>query len=243
MSRSSETPRVVSAQKKRQLDPNLITSGQIPQIAEELFVSLFTKVMLMLHGKPRDIVVTGLDMDAGKSTIAANLAIASAQSGSKTVLIDGDIRRGVLHNAFVRTKSPGLSEWLSESTPPHGDDIGSIVQETHVPNLSLISSGTNAPNPTTLLSSPRVALLKTRLDQAFGTRILDTPPLGAGTDAVLVHETFTNYVIVVRAGKTNIMDLNRKIAEFGPLRDKILGIVLNRGRLDRRRQYYYYPRA
>jgi capsular exopolysaccharide synthesis family protein len=230
----------VDAPRKRELDPHLVSSRRNGDLIGELFVSLLTKLRLALHEKPKDIVVTSLDMEAGKSTIAANLAIVAAQNGSRTVLIDGDIRRGVQHNAFMRKKTPGLSECLSGSVSrPEG--IASITQDTHVPNLSLISSGANHPSPASLLSSDRIVKLKRALDQSYDVKILDTPPLGAGTDAVLVHELFSGYVIVAKAGKTNIMDLNKKVAEFGPLKKKILGVVLNQGRIDRKLNYYYYP--
>jgi Mrp family chromosome partitioning ATPase len=68
--------------------------------------------------------------------------------------------------------------------------------------------------------------------------IMDFPPLGAVTDAVVVHELFSRYLLVARAGATNIPDLNAKVEEFPPVKKKLLGVVLNEAIVDRKMSYY-----
>ncbi|MBD3344369.1 MAG: polysaccharide biosynthesis tyrosine autokinase [Chitinivibrionales bacterium] len=230
-----------SAKRKREIDSNLITASYTPDYINEIFRSLRTKITLALHEcEDKSVIFTSLDMEVGKSTLSSNVAITIAQQDLKTVLIDGDIRRGVLHNLFVLNKSMGLSDYLSSDVSVNKETMAVLFQKTHVPNLTVISSGQNVPNPSELLTSKRFRELKRLLSEHFDVIIFDSPPLGAVTDAVVMHELFSKYVIIAKAGETNIIDLNKKIDEFPVIKQKIIGIVLNQALVDRKIQYYKY---
>ncbi|MBD3420949.1 MAG: polysaccharide biosynthesis tyrosine autokinase [Chitinivibrionales bacterium] len=228
---------------RRKLDDRLITGEHIPDYVIEIFSSLRTKISLALQQcDEKSIVVTSLDMDAGKSTVAANMAISFAKQGLPTILIDGDMRRGVLHNTFVVNKSSGLSDFLFSEKQISEETVFELFQQTHVPNLYLVSSGHNLPNPIDLLTSERFVAVKQILNRHFGMIIFDSPPLGAATDAVTVVDLFSRYVLVAKAGATNIIDLNKKIDEFPILKNKIIGIVLNQAHVGKKLKYYKYSR-
>jgi tyrosine-protein kinase Etk/Wzc len=222
-------------------DDHLLSNPAMPDYVREMFRSLRAKVLLALHeSSDKSLAVTSLDMDAGKSTLSANIAIAMAHQGFRTLLIDGDLRRGVLHNSFAVKKTPGLSEVLSERENLTADAAGAIVQPTGVENCFLVASGKNTAEAAELLSGARFQSLKQLLSAHFDMIVLDTPPLGVAVDAVTVHEQFSRYLLVARAGATNIIDLNKKLDEYPLMKKKIMGVVLNQASLDRKIKYYRY---
>ncbi|MBD3321044.1 MAG: polysaccharide biosynthesis tyrosine autokinase [Chitinivibrionales bacterium] len=230
-----------TVRKKRQIDDKLITASYTPDYINELFRSLRTKIILALHEcEDKSVVFTSLDMEVGKSTISSNVAITMAQQDLTTVLIDGDMRRGVLHNSFVLNKNPGLSDFLSSDVPVTDQSVNVLLQKTHVPNLTVVTSGQNVPNPSELLTSKRFREFKRHISAKFELVIFDSPPVGAVTDAVVVHDLFSRYVVIAKAGATNIIDLNKKVDEFPAVKKKIIGIILNKASIDRKIQYYKY---
>lgn len=225
--------------KSQDLGDKLITSKYRDEYIKELFRSLRTKVLMGLHDlKDKSIVITSLDAGTGKSTMASNIAISVAQQSKKTILIDGDLKRGVLHEFFTKEQSPGLSDFLLSEDEITEHSVTALMKPTHVPNLSLITSGRNVTNSSELLTSDRFIHLKKELSENFEIIILDTPPLGAVTDAVVVNEIFSKYLIVVRAGVTNVVDMNRKVREYPALKQKVLGLVLNCAAVDKMLSYY-----
>ncbi len=225
----------------RKPDDTLITNPGVPDFVQEIFRSLRAKVLLALHeSNNKSLVVTSLDMDAGKSTTSANLAIALANQGLRTMVVDGDLRRGVLHNSYAVNKSPGLSEILSGEELRDARQLGSVIQQTHIENLHIISSGKNTAKAAELLSGVRFKQCKQLLNAHYDIVVLDSPPLGVAVDAVTVHEQFDKYLLVAKAGATNIVDMNKKIDEYPLMKKKIMGIILNQATLDRKLKYYRY---
>jgi capsular exopolysaccharide synthesis family protein len=225
----------------RLIDPKLVTASYTPDFTNELFRSLRSKIMLRLHDVEKKLLlVTSMGMNEGKSLITANLSITMAQQKLKTVLIDGDIRRGVQHNTFVLQKKPGLSDFLFSEDPVTENSIVDLVQPTHVPNLSLIASGPNVPNPSELLGLQRFEALITLLSTTFDIIILDTPPIGATVDAAIVSKIFSGAIIIVKAGTTNVVALKKRLKEFPYLQKQILGMVLNQSMLDSTMKKYKY---
>ncbi|MBN1575043.1 MAG: polysaccharide biosynthesis tyrosine autokinase [Chitinispirillaceae bacterium] len=228
----------------RLIDPKLVTASYTPDFTNEIFRSLRSKIMLRMHDiDKKRLIVTSLGMNEGKSLLAANLAITMAQQKLKTVLIDGDIRRGVQHNTFVLQKKPGLADFLFSEEAVTPDTIGRLIQPTHVPNLSIIASGPNVPNPSELLGLPRLEAMLDNLSTMFEIILLDTPPIGASVDAAVVGKFFNGAILIVKSGSTNVIALKKRLKEFPDLQRKITGIVLNRATLDgsmKRYRYYSY---
>ncbi len=226
----------------RTIDPKLVTASYTPDFTNELFRSLRSKIMLRMHEmEKKHLIVTSFGMNEGKSLIAANLAITMAQQKLRTVLIDGDIRRGVQHNTFVLQKKPGLADFLFSEDAVTLEAVTALVQPTHVPNLSLIASGPNVPNPSELLGLPRLGSMIDHLSTKFDIILLDTPPIGASVDAAVVDKFFSGAIVVLKAGSTNVVALRKRLREFPNLHQKIVGLVLNQSLLDASmRKYKYY---
>jgi tyrosine-protein kinase Etk/Wzc len=216
----------------------LITADDQPNYINEIFRSLRIKIMLLFREKEdKSIVITSLQKGEGKSTLAANLAMSLCQQNQKVLLIDGDLRLGTLHDFFGLSRSPGLTELLTHDMQDTRF-LESPIRQTKIPNLFLITSGKSNTNSSDLLSSMKFEKLKEALTKKFDMIIFDAPPLGAVADAVVVNHLFGGYLIVVKAGSTNIVDLNKKIAEYPVLGKKLVGFVLNRAMVDSKILYY-----
>jgi capsular exopolysaccharide synthesis family protein len=217
--------------------------GIHPPSAIELFRSLATKVLLEYYEVPdKSFIVTSFEMDEGKSTVAANLAISLAEHGVKTVLIDCDLRRGVSHKILSLNKSPGLSEYLIHvSTSAQPSSIPLPLQQTSFANLWAIPSGSVDENPQRLLGSPALASLKQRLLNESFVIIFDSPPVAVAADSAILSNLAYKYLIVVRAGRTNVVNLRKILKKDYPMIDKkVLGVVLNMGENNIPTRYYSY---
>lgn len=199
-----------------------------PNYTKEIFDSLLMKIDLLLHeSTDRSIAVSSFESGCGKSTLSANLAIAIAMRGHRTILIDGDLRRGMVKEIFGLPDSGGLATLLSKQSALTDDDCMKAIFKTKIPDLFVFPSGREPQNPGALLSSPRMEEFKLFCHNHVDYIVLDTPPLGIVSDAVVVKNLFAHYIFVVRSGKTNVTSLVNRINEFDQLPDKILGYVLN----------------
>ena len=225
----------------------LITNPKIqPPSVVEIFRSLTTKILLDFYQAPdHSLVVTSFEMDEGKSTVAANMAISLAEHGVKTVLIDCDLRRGVAHKILSINKTPGLSEYLINvsiaANQQHPVTTQIPLYQTNVPNLWAIPSGTTDDNPQRLLRSPALAALKQRLLQESFFVIFDSPPVAVAADAAVLSHITSKYVLVIRSGHTNVVNLKKIITKDYPMiHEKVLGVVLNMGENTVPHRYYSY---
>lgn len=222
------------------IDPKLVSADYSHNFVDETYRSLRTKILLSLFDeKKKRILVTSLNMGEGKSFTTSNLAITMAQQDLRTVLIDGDLRRGIQHRAFGLDKKPGLSNLLMNRSGVSGAMLDEALRRTHISNLYLLPSGVSVPNSAELINTQRFRDMLKLLQERFDVIIMDTPPLAVTTDAVGIQDSFHRYVVVVRAGSTNISQLNRKINEYPGLRKKVLGLVFN-GAPYKRPEYYQY---
>jgi capsular exopolysaccharide synthesis family protein len=210
---------------------------------KELFRSLRTKILLSLQLVPdKSLIITSLEAGAGKSTITANIGIALAQQNRKTIIIDGDMRLGTIHQLFNQEKSPGLSEYLASNLPISNECVMPIVHQTQIPDLFVIPSGRYAVNAAELISSERFVQLKRLLSEKYEVVLCDSPPIGVASDALSISNTFSRYIVVVRAGKTNVVDLKKKIKEYPAISTQLLGLVLNCAATDGKLNYYKYSK-
>jgi capsular exopolysaccharide synthesis family protein len=217
----------------------LITEDFKEDYIKELFRSLRTKIFMRLHGiVDKSLVVTSMEANVGKSTMSSNIAISIAHQNWKTVLIDGDLRRGMLHTYFDVDQRPGLSDFILSNEEVTEESLNSLIRKTHVRDLYLITSGKYTTDSSDLLTSLKFIKAKKLLSKLFDMVILDTPPIGAVADPVVVNDFFSRYIVVVKAGKTNITDLKKKLKEFPAVKKKILGLILNFATIDRIRSYY-----
>ncbi len=224
-----EIPKFLDPEDKFKIDPKLITSDYAPNIIGEKYRTLRTHILFSEKEKEQinSLLVTSLNANEGKSLNISNLAITIAQQKIATVLVDTDLRRGVLHRSFVCSKRPGLSDLLNSRADINIKNLQKIIQKTHVPNLFLISSGTQIPNPSELIGSQRMKILVKVLKEKFGFVLFDSPPLSVTTDAIVLSTLVDKVLFVVRAGQTKKKQLIQVVEQFDTLREKTLGIVIN----------------
>ena len=206
----------------------LITVPCDPVFTREIFDSMLLKIKLRLaESSDHSIVVSSFEDNCGKSTISANLAIAMALRGHRTLLVDGDLRRGTVGEIFGLGESGGLAELLSKTDVLTDETCMRSIVETKIPNLYVVPCGHEPHNPGALLSGHRMEEFRRFCGKHVAFVVMDTPPLGVVSDAMVFQKLFAHYLFVVRSGKTNVTELVNRINEFDQLPDKIVGYVLN----------------
>ena len=179
------------------------------------------------------IAVTSSMPGEGKSTVAARLACALAAAGNPTLLIDADMRKPTQHHQFDRPDGRGLSHVLA------GAEAFQPVA-TSFAHLDLLICGPRPPNPAELLSGPALGDLLAQARGRYAHIVIDTPPLGAVTDALLVAERADQVVLVARDRVTDRAALARIVARLKPLGARVVGCVLNAVRLRKGDAPYEY---
>jgi capsular exopolysaccharide synthesis family protein len=158
----------------------------------------------------------------GKSFLSSNLALSFAASGRRTLLVDGDLRRGELHRRCAVSRRPGLTDGL------RGDaQIDRIVQQTKFPRLDVVASGTRKHDAPELLGSPAAAQLLGEFRSRYDVIICDSPPLSAGIDPFVLAALCGNLVLVVRTGVSVREVIESKLEVLGRMPVRVLGAVLN----------------
>jgi succinoglycan biosynthesis transport protein ExoP len=175
--------------------------------------------------------------EEGKTFTSLNSAIALAQQGFKTLMIDLDLRRPSLHKAFssVKTSEQGMTDFFTGNVK-----LEDIVCETGVQNLSLIKAGQRAPNPAELLSAVDLGELFKNLLQAYHRIIIDSAPVNAVSDTLVIAPHAHKTILVIRAGKTPRKAVIRAMMLLRKAKAQIAGFALNRLPSGRTAQYYYY---
>ena len=216
-----------------------LLSETVPHDFGEAFRSLRTSLVFTAGaGKARVIAVTSTQPLEGKTTTACNLATALALGGSRVLLIDADMRRPGLHRIMGVENNIGLSELLVAQAR-----VREAVQATAEPNLFVIAAGRTPPNPSELLASDRMKSFLANLTQGpFDWVVLDTPPVLAVTDAVVLAGSVSAVVFVVGSEMTRRSHAERALATLRAGRPRSIGVVLNRVDFDRNKYYYarYY---
>jgi polysaccharide biosynthesis transport protein len=185
----------------------------------------------------RTFLFTGAVPAEGKTFSAIHCATAFAQNGFKTILVDADLRRPQLHCELLNPKAEylGVSDFLSELAT-----LDQIIAPTNIGNLDLIPAGRHSPNPTMLLSDPAFPALLGRLLSDYDRVIVDSAPVNAVSDALLLARHFHGVCLVVRSGKTPRAAVERAVRLLGQSSANIVGTILNRLPRGYGADYYYY---
>jgi succinoglycan biosynthesis transport protein ExoP len=170
---------------------------------------------------PLTITVTSPSAGEGKTFISVNLAVAFAELGRRTILIDADTRRGDAHHLLGIERTPGLTDYLAAS------DVGEIIHQTEHDNLSFIPSGTRGTNTPELLASHRMTQFLGTLKRAYDVVIVDAPPLTGGGDALVLSSLTGNMALVLRAGSTDRSLAAARVETLARFPFRILGAILN----------------
>ncbi|PKD99978.1 CpsD/CapB family tyrosine-protein kinase [Macrococcoides caseolyticum] len=183
----------------------------------------------------KKIVVTSAAPEAGKSTVAANVAVAYAQADKKVLLLDGDLRKPTVQHTFAAKNVFGLSNLITDQIT-----IENAVQNTQIENLSIMTSGPIPPNPSELLASNRFKELFLKFESQFDIIIVDTPPVLAVTDAVIMSTLSDGAIIVTNVETNNKHHLIKAKELLSNSEVNLLGIVLNNVDQTYKDNYYYY---
>lgn len=202
---------------------------------KEAYNSIRTNLLFTQQGEKCPIfVVTSPTANNGKTINSANLAINFAQMGKKTLVIDADMRNPSLHKLFSLSSRNGLSEILAGLT----DNI--TVTKTDIENLSVLTSGKIPPNPTELLSSPRMDKLLDFVKEHYDCVFIDTPPINIVTDATVFAQKATGYILIVKTDTTNVPELKTTVSTLQGINASILGFILNDANSEKKKYYSYY---
>ena len=215
-------------------------AGGVPSEAAGPVIEAIRAIRLGIvyaHGTAGPVVVTVSSPGPGdgKSFLSANLALAFADSGHSTLLIDGDMRRGALHRQFELTRRPGLSDFLAGKA-----DRAQVIRPTHHSALELIASGTRMQEGPELLASGTFQQFVLQMRSRYSAIIVDSPPLGAGVDPLILGTATGNLVLVMRTGVTDRELAGAKLEVLDRLPIRVLGAVLNDVSPTGQYRYYAY---
>lgn len=183
----------------------------------------------------KTILITSAAPGEGKSTTTANLGVSMAAGSVKTLLVDSDLRRPILHKLFGLQNHFGLSTVLADQTPP-----SRALQATQVPNLSVLVSGPIPPNPAEMLASNRMRDLVEQLKTQYELIFFDSPPIISVSDSLVLASLAESVLLVVRAGAFPSAVAQNAKAQLEGVKANFLGIVLNSVNLKRDGYYYRY---
>lgn len=176
---------------------------------------------------PRAILLADTGTGAERALVAANLAVAMAQAGDATLLIDGDLRQSRLHTIFGVGNEAGVSTFL------RGEGEALPVAATTVPHLALLPAGPTPQNPAELLAGPRCPLLLARAREAATFVIIDAPPVSAVADGLALAAAADGVLLIVRAGRTRRPDAQRAKEQLERVGAHLLGVVLTDAPVER----------
>jgi len=214
--------------------PDLVTLTQPRSAAAEAYRTLRTSLEFSSLDRPlRTLVVTSSSPDEGKSTTVANLALALAQAGRRTVVVDADLRRPSLHSLFGLPNVAGLTSMMLDEAaaqPPY--------QAGPVAGLRVLTSGPLPPNPAELLASRRLDDVLARLTQDADIVLFDAPPLTAVSDAAVLAARVDGVILVVQAEKTRREAVQRAKKTLERVNAHLVGAVLTEVKGDKGLTYY-----
>ena len=193
--------------------------------AAESFRALRTILQFTGAERPHVIGVTSAEPSAGKSTVAANLAVALARHGERVLLIDADLRRPTQQNIFRLERVPGLTDVIA------GDaTFSAAVQQPEGANIDLIACGTNTPNPPALLGGARFRQIIADARPDYDTVVVDLAPVLPVSDALVVAPVMDGLLFVASVDQSNRFGLREAMARLRRVKAPVVGAVLNRVR-------------
>lgn len=216
----------------------LVTRDDPKSPAAEAYRTLRTNLQFAALDTPlRVLLITSVGPGEGKTTTAANLGIAMAQSGSKVIVIGGDLRKPTLHYAFELRNTVGLTNVLTGAV-----SWEDALQPTDVDGLFILPAGPIPPNPAELLASKRMQELLEELKGHCDVVIIDAPPVLAVTDAGVLSRMADGVLLVVHVGVTPREVAKAAKDQLLQVGARLLGLVVNGLSGESGYYYYYYHR-
>lgn len=213
-----------------------LLSGKSNFSVIEAYKTIRTNLMFATQKKDCNcVIITSTVPNEGKSTNCCNLAITMAQTKSRVLIIDCDLRKPSIHKFFKVQGIPGLSEALAGM-----NDVADVVRHTEYGNLDIICGGTIPPNPAELLSSSVMDKLLAAASKVYNYILLDTPPINLVSDALALSEKTDGVVLVTRQGETTHPELAHALNSLEFAHAKVLGIILNGVEMGGKYGHYRY---
>jgi len=216
----------------------VLDGSQAPGVEAFLSVYSAAKITSKLDF-PKSILITSTIPGEGKTLVSSNFAGSFARHGKRTLLIDCDLRRPMLHRHFKQQNVAGLIPWFEAGANLEGDLTRDLLLGiTKVgENFSLLTSGGRSKTPTELLENPVFGQLLERLKKYYDLVVVDSPPMGAVTDSQLIAERVDEVIYVCRFNRAYRKHIKLYIKALKNGKNDVLGIVLN-GLSPRRIEYY-----
>lgn len=204
--------------------------------ASESFRGIRTGILFSsADDAPQVLLVTSSGPREGKTICAANLAVTMAQAGSRVLIIDCDMRRPRLHKVFDMPRDVGISSVLIGES-----ELTKAIVHTQIDNLDMLPVGQIPPNPSELLGSKKmVQVIVDVLKEGYDRIIIDSPPVTAVTDAVVLSRIVDGVLLIIRSGETPRQLIQNAVERLHAVNANILGAILNAVKTGRDSYYYY----
>lgn len=181
----------------------------------------------------KSILVTSAGPGEGKSTTVANLGVTMAMAGTRTLLVDSDLRRPALHKLFNLPNTSGLTTVLADKTT-----VQESIASTRLPDLFVLPSGPLPPNPAEILSSRRMMEFAEAAKARYDLVLFDSPPIISLSDSLILSSCVEAVILVVKSGQYPYELIRQAKAQLEGVKANVLGILLNS--VDFKRDGYYY---
>jgi tyrosine-protein kinase Etk/Wzc len=189
----------------------------------------------LLDAQGNSLLITGPSPGLGKSFISKNLGAVLAQVDKRVVIVDADLRRGHLHKEFGIERAVGISEYVAGQAA-----LDDVLKSTAVSGLTVVTTGQIPPNPSELLMHPRFEVLLGELAARFDTVIVDAPPVLAVSDAAIIGRHVGATLMIARAGKHPIRELEQAVKRLNQAGVQVKGFVFNDLNVSRQSYRYGY---
>jgi polysaccharide biosynthesis transport protein len=215
----------------------LASHADVGSVMAEAFRNLRTSLLYSAPDHPpKTFLVTSLQPEDGKTSLAMNLAITLAQLGSgEILLVDGDMRRPNVHELLTLPQAPGFSTFLTGQA-----ELPEVLTPTTIPNLYAIPAGRVPLNPAELMASRRLGQTLEALSQRFAHIIFDTPPLFGVSDPLILAPRVEGVVLVLRHGRASRDAAQHAVRLLASVHARVLGVVLNDIQVGGAGSYGYY---
>lgn len=215
--------------------PRAITERDPKSPISEIYRTLRTNIKFASFERDvKTIVLTSAGPDEGKSTVTANLAVTLQESGSRVLLLEGDLRNPTVHRIFGVKSTYGLTNILVD-----GGDYKDFIQHSMLEGLDILASGPKPPNPSKILGSSRMKTILDEVRNDYDYVLIDAPPVVVVTDAALIASVCDGTILVVGSGEAIIDGAVKAKELLINVKANIMGVVLNKCR-DAHVNHYYY---
>jgi tyrosine-protein kinase Etk/Wzc len=229
---SEEQSKLHNKVRRRELGVHLLAAAKPDDLSVEAFRSLRTTLHFsMIDASNKILLLVGPSPKIGKSFLSANFAATLAMAGHRVLLMDADLRRGHIHQYLGRERGSGISDILAGKVL-----VGPCLVQTEVPGLQFLSTGTIPPNPSELLMHPHFEALLKELAERFDYIVVDSAPVLAVTDAVILGKLAGTTLMVLKHGQHPMAEIAACHKRLTQANVVVKGVVFN----DVRRQNVGY---